>query len=213
MRAPKSFDRLDCIPLAGRGLYALCWSAACWFWRRNYFLKQKKLFATAGNPTESGGWRTMAVHMSAAPYGCGRDLYIFMRPEMVNGKVWSHVMRDIFKTVCTLRMRGVRMSHPLKDELNSLLTGVLHCKQRGLEQADQTGCDKKWTETCLCKLICLFECQSHVAFVLCHDGSVNWHLSKSRVYMGSIESQRRKQQLKEGEWLSTPWGRHRGVSL
>ena len=29
----------------------------------------------------------MVVHMTAAPYGCGRDLYIFMRPEMVKGKV------------------------------------------------------------------------------------------------------------------------------
>lgn len=25
--------------------------------------------------------------MTAGPHGCGRDMYIFMRPEMVNGKV------------------------------------------------------------------------------------------------------------------------------
>eukprot|EP00960_Hanusia_phi_P040225 754318-Hanusia_phi.AAC.3 len=29
----------------------------------------------------------MVVHMTAAPRGCGRDLYIFMRPEVVQGKV------------------------------------------------------------------------------------------------------------------------------
>jgi len=28
----------------------------------------------------------MVVHMTAAPRGCGRDLYIFMRPEVTQGK-------------------------------------------------------------------------------------------------------------------------------
>jgi hypothetical protein len=28
----------------------------------------------------------MVVHLTAAPFGCGRDLYIHMRPELVKGK-------------------------------------------------------------------------------------------------------------------------------
>ena len=56
----------------------------------------------------------MVVHMTAGPHGCGRDMYIFMRPEMVNGKVCfvlvlllSSVAICSCYTACALMLHGL----------------------------------------------------------------------------------------------------------
>ena len=64
----------------------------------------------------------MVVHMTAAPGGCGLDMYILMRPEMVHGKV-------CFISECYYCSVMSALPHTYTQTLSALI----HPKQRELQ--------------------------------------------------------------------------------